>query len=87
MQTATQQLQDLLDHCRNLDDSTRELSDLRMDCLCFIGSGEDNTIATLGYDACDTEEGASLTLRSMQSIMETQSPEVIAIFASQGLRH
>jgi hypothetical protein len=87
MKTSTQQLQELLDYCRELDDSTAENSAIRMDCLCLIASGEDNTIATLGYDACDTEEGANFTLRSMQSIMETQSPEVIAIFASQGLNY
>jgi len=84
MKTAKQQLQDLQEHCSNLDESTYELSDIRMDCLCFIGSGEDNTIATLGYDACDTEEGAAYTLLSMRSIMEEQSDAVIAIFRSQG---
>lgn len=87
MKSATQQLRNLLDHCRNLDDSTRESSDLRMDCLCFIGSGEDNTIATLGYDACDTDEGSAFTLSSMQSIMEDQSDAVKSVFISQGFNY
>jgi hypothetical protein len=87
MYNATKQLQDLIDHCRNLDDSTRELSDLRMDCLCFIASGEDNTIATLGNDACDTEEGAAFTLLSMQSLVEDQSDAVKAVFQSQGFKY
>jgi hypothetical protein len=87
MKSATQQLQDLIDYCRDLDDSTRESSDLRMDCLCFIAGGEDNTIATLGYDACDTEEGAAFTLLSMQSLVEDQSDAVKAVFQSQGFKY
>tara|TARA_R110000868_G_scaffold354426_2_gene615719 strand:- start:628 stop:948 length:321 start_codon:yes stop_codon:yes gene_type:complete len=87
MKSSLQLIQDLLDHCRNLDDSTRELSDLRMDCICFIAAGEENTVATLGYDACDTEEGSAFTLSSMQSIMEDQSDAVKAVFVSQGFKY
>jgi hypothetical protein len=84
--SATKQLQDLMDYCRDLDESTTESSSLRMDCLCLIASGEDNTLETLGHDASYTEEGARFTLRSIEDIITDASPEVQAVFRSQGFK-
>jgi len=47
-----------------IDKHRRIIAEIIADCLCLIASGEDNTIATLGFDACDTEEETLLDIES-----------------------
>ena len=77
--SATARLTSLEDHFRSMEGQTN----LRMDCLCLIASGNDNAGATLGWE--ETEEFAALAIRSIESLLTDETSEVRAAFKAAGV--